>query len=109
MRQWRVGTLTMGIILIVLGIVILLSQFNNASILNILLKWWPLSLILLGCEVLGYIGFSKSGDERVLYDGFSIFLIIIILMVTMGAYSLKTVLDTIPHNSSSIQFTIPIK
>ena len=107
MRQWRVGTLTMGIMLIVLGVVILISQFKNASILTAVLKWWPLALILLGCEVLAYIAFSKAGQERVLYDGFSIFLIVIILIVTIGAYTTKTALDTMPSDSNT-HFTITL-
>jgi hypothetical protein len=37
MRKWRVGTLSLGILMIVLGVVMLTAQFKQVTILDTLL------------------------------------------------------------------------
>lgn len=85
MRQWRVGTLTMGILLITAGIVSMLSQFKGISILASIIKWWPVVLILLGLEIIIFNVFLKEDKARVKFDGFSIFIILLILLFASGA------------------------
>lgn len=83
----------MGIILIALGCTLFISQFNGWSSIQILFKLWPIVLILLGVEILGYLFFSRKEMSRIKYDGFSIFMIMLILMLSVGAYALKICLD----------------
>ena len=75
MRQWRVGTLSMGIILVALGSIMLYSQIAGVQSLGLILKWWPIILVLLGVEILVYIFLSKQEQPKVKFDIFSIFII----------------------------------
>lgn len=82
MKQRRVGTLTLGLSLIFLGIIIILSLFTKIGALN-LIRFSPIILIALGVEVLYYA--IRYKEEKLLYDGLSIFLIIAITFVTIIA------------------------
>lgn len=93
-REWRVGTLSMGILLIALGCTLFISQFKGWSSLQIIFKLWPIVLIMLGCEILGYLFFSRKETSIVKYDGFSIFIIILIILLSIAAYAAKIFLDT---------------
>lgn len=86
MRQWRVGSLSMGIFLIVLGAALLLNRIGGIDASEILFKWWPVILILLGLEILGHEYFSKGTSPKIKYDGISVFIIIIILVFSFGAF-----------------------
>lgn len=79
MRQWRVGTLSMGLLLLGSGIGLLYAQINRIAVMDIVLKWWPLIIILLGIEVLIQYYFRKDEESKIKYDGFSIFMILIIV------------------------------
>ncbi|NLW92264.1 MAG: hypothetical protein GXY34_11785 [Syntrophomonadaceae bacterium] len=79
MRQWRVGTLSMGLLLLSSGIGLLYAQLNRIAVMDLALKWWPLILILLGIEVLIQYYFRKDEQSKIKYDGFSIIMILIIV------------------------------
>lgn len=89
MRQWRVGTVSMGLLLVGSGWGLLMAQFNG-QVVNTAMRWWPLLFVVLGIEVLVYTYLKKSEDGRVRYDVFSI--IIILLLVFCGV-GLKTAQD----------------
>ncbi|MFJ7679453.1 LiaF transmembrane domain-containing protein [Peribacillus sp. NPDC046944] len=72
MRTWRVGTVSMGVALIGLGVLLLLSQISDMSLTTILLSWWPLLFIILGGEILFYIYYSRKESSFVKYDFISI-------------------------------------
>ncbi|MGG4267630.1 LiaF transmembrane domain-containing protein [Peribacillus simplex] len=72
MRTWRVGTISMGISLVGLGLVLLVSQITDMNLTTILLSWWPLLFIILGMEILFYIYFSRKESSFVKYDILSI-------------------------------------
>ncbi|HCF50155.1 MAG TPA: hypothetical protein DER60_07730 [Syntrophomonas sp.] len=82
MRKWRVGTFSMGLLMVLSGVGILLAQIQGISALGYALKWWPLLFIVLGVEVLLQSYFSGAESSPIKYDIFSIF--IILLMVTFG-------------------------
>lgn len=82
MRKWRVGTFSMGLLMVLSGVGILLAQIQGISALGYALKWWPLLFVVLGVEVLLQSYFSGAESSPVKYDIFSIF--IILLMVTFG-------------------------
>lgn len=86
MRQWRVGTVSMGLLLVGGGLGLLAGQYNSQAI-TVAMRWWPLLLVVLGIEVLVYTYFKKSEDGRVRYDIFSIF---IILFLVLSGVGLKT-------------------
>ncbi len=84
MRQWRVGTFSMGLLLLATGIGLLYGQFQPYPVAEYLLQWWPLIFILLGLEVLLQAYFNKVEDGRVKYDVFSIFIVFIIVMTGLS-------------------------
>lgn len=88
MKINRVGTITMAIILIVLGVILFTSQISGVTALNLITKLWPLMLILLGSEILYYRFISKDKDSVIKYDILSIFLVMIILFTNLGLYTL---------------------
>ncbi|CAH0285426.1 hypothetical protein SRABI96_04099 [Peribacillus sp. Bi96] len=72
MRTWRVGTISMGVSLVGLGVVLMVSQITEMNLTTILLSWWPLLFIILGAEILFYIYFSRKESSFVKYDLLSI-------------------------------------
>lgn len=79
MRTWRVGTLSMGIVLLVTGLGLLYAQINEKIVLDWAAKWWPLIFILLGAEVLWQSWQANKNNVKVSYDILSVFIIIILL------------------------------
>ena len=88
MKNKRVGTISMAVILIVMGGIMFYSQINQVSAIDIAFKLWPLSLILLGIEIL-WAKYKSSHEETIIkYDIFSIFIVFVILMVNIGMYGI---------------------
>jgi len=99
-RQWRVGTLSMGIILVALGSIMLYSQIAGVQSLGLILKWWPIILVLLGVEILVYIFLSKQEQPKVKFDIFSIFIISFIMLAGVGVYAITSVVQYAKDNVS---------
>jgi hypothetical protein len=80
-RQWRVGTLSMGLLLVALGIILLAGKANPAWSMRNLLQYWPVLLIILGLEMVMLNIFSSiTGSRfRLSYDVLSIIMVFIIL------------------------------
>ncbi|UVI29904.1 hypothetical protein [Paenibacillus spongiae] len=75
MRQWRVGTWSMGIALTIMGVLLVTSQFNGSKWLDQGLLWWPLLFMLVGLEILVYLWRSPGEHPVLRYDLFSMFFI----------------------------------
>jgi hypothetical protein len=91
MRQWRVGTLSMGLLLLASGIGLLYAQFNKVAAADWAFKWWPVIFIILGVEVLIQFHFRKSEDGKIKYDVFSVFIILLIVLAGLGLQSASEV------------------
>jgi len=91
MRKWRVGTVSMGISLIMLGIMLMVSQISGWDVMNLALSWWPAILIVLGIEILLYLFFSKQEKPRIQYDFLSIMFIGVIGTVAIGFYIVSSI------------------
>lgn len=89
MKIKRVGTISMSIVLIAFGVILFLSQINEYSALNMVLKVWPVILILMGLEILWYKYFSKDESIILKYDLFSVFVIFVILFVNIGIFTIS--------------------
>ena len=87
MRKWRVGTISMGILLVATGILLLLSELKGLSGAMLILRWWPAILIILGIEILAFIVLSKEDQPKLKFDGLSIFLTILIVLISSGVYA----------------------
>lgn len=97
MRRWRVGTFSMGILLILLGVLLLLGELRGIPSVELIFTWWPVILITLGLEVLAHVYFSREEEPKVKYDGFSIFIILLIIMTTLTVYGVKFAIENIPE------------
>lgn len=78
----RVGTVTLGLTLIMLGILVPLSLFLGGEMWR-LLQLAPVVLLCLGVEILVFAVRYKS--EKFKYDGLSILLVILIIFTTLLA------------------------
>lgn len=86
MRTHRVGTVTLGLSLIVFGTLFLLRMLLPVISYEIIYKLWPITLIGLGAEVL--LANLKLEKEAFIYDKGAIFLMILICFfsMTMAAF-----------------------
>ena len=90
----------MGILLIALGIVMLVSQISNVSVIEHIIKWWPVVLIVIGIEILIYIFLSKQDEPKVKFDVFSIIIISILMVASVGAYAITGFISAGDYNIS---------
>jgi hypothetical protein len=90
-KKWRVGTFSMGICLVLLGVTLLLSMMFQFEVVQIFWSWWPAILVLLGLEILVYLYFSKSEHPFVKYDIFSILFIGVLGMIGIFFFLLSSV------------------
>ncbi len=108
MKNRRVGTISMAIVLIGFGILIFVAQINKLSAVELAIKFWPSILILLGGEIL-WVNFKEKKENEnfiIRYDIFSIFIVMVILAVNIGIYGLVEtgIMDYIKakvHNETS--------
>ncbi len=84
MRTWRVGTISMGATLLLLGIILLCSQLFDLNLNQILIAWWPIILVVLGIEILVYLLLSGKEKPFLKYDLLSIFLVGVLGTVGIG-------------------------
>lgn len=78
MRTWRVGTFSMGLSLVFLGVFLLFTQLFDWQIVTVLKVWWPIILVILGIEILLYLFSSKQEKPYLSFDLFSIIIVGII-------------------------------
>lgn len=81
MRTHRVGSWTLGCILVVLGTVCLAHLLLPAISYEMIFKMWPVILISLGAEVL----FAQVRSKKVtfVYDGWSVVLLVALVLFAM--------------------------
>lgn len=96
MKTHRVGTITFGCILIVLGVLLIVHLFVPNLTYTAILNYWPVTLILLGIEIL--VANFRSEKETFTYDGWSIVLMFLILGFTMCMGILDWILVNVPNH-----------
>lgn len=102
MQSRRVGTLTLGILLIVLGIIYILMTFFNLPLWKNLIDFWPLILISLGIEVLVLNNIALKNNIPLRYDFISFILIIVMFFFAFGTFAFSTVAKDCLNPSSPI-------
>lgn len=109
MRQWRVGTLTMGLVLVLSGIGLLYAQFDQAGVVGSIIKWWPVIFVLLGIEVLVQNYWKKDEGSGLRYDILSIIIVFFIVMTGLGLHTISELgLGQAIHNEINQQvFSVP--
>jgi hypothetical protein len=81
-KTHRVGTITLGGMLVTFGTLFLLHIFYNGLTIYTIFRLWPVIFIFLGVEVLAANFIQK--EERLIYDKAAIALIIILTFFAMG-------------------------
>ena len=81
MKTHRVGTVTLGITLVSIGIFFLLGLFISTPIYTIVFKGWPIIFIILGVEIL--VGNAKKEQIEFVYDKVAIWLTVILTLFAM--------------------------
>ena len=79
-RTRRVGTVTIGVSMVVFGVMFLLSSVFELVSYGTVFALWPLILILLGIELL-IASFFKG---KLVYDKGSIFITILMMLFAAG-------------------------
>ncbi|MBC2581106.1 LiaI-LiaF-like domain-containing protein [Clostridium sp. DJ247] len=102
MQSRRVGTLTLGILLIVLGIVYFLITVFNIPLEKKILEFWPLILVSLGIEVLVLNDIALKKDIPLKYDFISFILIVTMLFFSFGTYVLSKLVGDFLDPSSPL-------
>jgi hypothetical protein len=82
MRTHRVGTFTLGGMLVAFGLLFLSHLCYAGITYDLIFKIWPVILILLGIEIL-IANFTQKG-EKILYDKVAFVLIILLTFFAMG-------------------------
>lgn len=90
MRTWRVGSISMGASLLLLGVLLFFTQIFHLNSAKIILAWWPIILIILGAEILVYLFRSQKENPHVKYDFLSIFFVGVIGFMGIGLTILTT-------------------
>lgn len=98
MKGWKVGTLTMGLVLIGLGALLIMSRIQGISAVDLIFKWWPIILVFLGIETLIFSQLASRAETRIRYDGISIFLIIVLIVFILGGHGLRFIFDNLNFN-----------
>lgn len=81
-RVRRVGTLTMGVALILTGVAIGVSLIWPSFDLTLIFRLCPLILVVLGCEVL--VSSFAKGDVKLKYDFLSMLVCFVLIVASLG-------------------------
>ena len=83
MKAHRVGTITLGAMLITFGVLFLLRIFFVDLSYEIIFRLWPIIFIFLGSEIL-IANLQQKEDSKLIYDKAAFALIIILSFFAMG-------------------------
>ncbi len=87
-KKHRVGTVTLGLTLMIFGTVYLLRLFFPALPLEPIVHLWPAALIILGAEIL----LAGVGKRDFVIDKASVFLVFLEVFFLFGMAAAETVL-----------------
>ncbi|EFM09028.1 conserved hypothetical protein [Paenibacillus curdlanolyticus YK9] len=110
-KQWRVGTWSMGIALIMTGALLGAAQFNGTSgWIDHIWLWWPLLAIVLGIEIIIHLAMSKEQSPIIRYDLFSIVALSLVggLCLFLAAAQSTGILDEMKQSLDSEYRTVSI-
>lgn len=110
MRPWRVGTLSMGLSLIFLGVVLVTAQLRGLAAYDTLMAWWPLLFVLLGLEIIVYLFVARKENGGVRYDFISVFFVGVLFFGCLGFTLLSGlgVIGEVRHLLSEVERTVEL-
>lgn len=89
-KKWRVGTLSMGLLLILSGLSLLLLKWDEHRLAEFIFIWWPIIFILLGLEIIVYLFVHKNQESVLRYDIISILFVGFFGFICMGTMLLTS-------------------
>jgi hypothetical protein len=84
----RVGTVTFGIFMIVLGALLIINLVTGIKFPSLLIEFWPLLLVSLGLEVL-YHHYRAGHESKLRYDAASMLVLFIFGISAVGLYAFQ--------------------
>lgn len=81
MRRHKVGTVTLGVMLLFYGVLFLVHLFTNAVSYALIFRLWPVMFILLGVEVL--LSVLPKTEEHFKIDVGSVILLIVLILFAL--------------------------
>jgi UDP-N-acetylmuramyl pentapeptide phosphotransferase/UDP-N-acetylglucosamine-1-phosphate transferase len=99
LKTHRVGTITLGGLLVTFGVLFLLRLFLLNVSYEVIFRLWPIIFIFLGIEIL-IANFRQKG-ESLLYDKTAFALIIILSFFAMGMSIVDYIVTHIDANVAS--------
>lgn len=99
METRRVGSVTFGFCCILFGTLFLLRTFLKTISYSVILKFWPVILIVLGIEVI--FSYITVQNREIKYDGWAIFMIMLTAVFAMGMGGMEFLIE---HANTYIQF-----
>lgn len=88
-RSHRVGTLTLGIVMILAGVLFLLHIFLPVLTFGMIFRFWPVIFILLGVEIL----MANRNEMHFTYDAGAVVLMILLTLFAMSMAVAETVMN----------------
>ena len=95
----RVGSVTSGLVLVVMGVLCLLRLIFPLLDYELIFRLWPVVFICLGVEVLIS---SRRPERRVVYDGAAIFLLILLILFAMSMAGMDWIFTHYPECSGRV-------
>lgn len=95
-KSHRVGTFTLGGMLIVFGLLFLLRIFDLGITYELIFKLWPTIFIFLGGEIL--IANFRQQEEKLVYDKTALGLMIVLSFFAMGMAVVDFCMTTAYHH-----------
>lgn len=93
MRLRKVGTITLGAMLILFGVLFLLRIFFEYISYEFVFRLWPVIFIFLGLEIL-YANFRHTDENnKIVYDKTAFFLLIILTFFAIGMAITEVCID----------------
>ena len=107
MKHWRVGSLSMGLSMLLLGGLLLFYQWQGLEVLHWLIAWWPLAFILLGLEILVYLVIQRQGKNFISYDLLSILFVGMLgtMCLALTLFSSTGVLAEVQQALRDVEYT----
>lgn len=102
----KIGRLSFGISLIVVGLIIIVATFSTLDILRFMLVFFPLILIITGCEIIYY---SRKEEVLVKYDILGIILTFFVIcgcfIFSLVNYGINKILYDVEINEQIKEYT----
>jgi Predicted membrane protein len=110
-RVWRVGSISMGVTLMLIGTALAVSLWQDANAYELLPWAAPVVFILLGGELLVHLKLSGRPGVIVRYDGVSLFFVSVIGIGSLAAAALLStgLLDELRNEWHAVNRTAFVK